>query len=289
MNSQDNNINSLDNKLFLYRYAVQHPEAEVNFLERAYMHYFDDTRPTLLREDFAGTCAISGAWVELDEDNRALAVEIDEDTAIWADHTLFDTINTRAEDVIILVDDVMNVIEPNVDIVASMNFSTLIYHNHHDLLSYLQHVRKCLEDNGIFVMDVFGGQDATTIGKQERDLSLPHGINLANNGDSKESKLKYIWEQRAYDQYSHKIDCRIHFKLSNGTCIKNAFVYDWKLWSLKEIQATMIEAGFELAEVWLDDFDEETGLSNGFYSPAKEYPTRKDWVAYIVAVKRSAK
>ncbi|QDU33076.1 hypothetical protein KS4_11170 [Poriferisphaera corsica] len=261
----------------LYRSAVQHPEAEVAFLERVYMHYFEGEQPTLLREDFAGTCAISSAWVMMDEDNRALAIEIDYPTAVWADKFISHEIQERSEDVIILVDDVMNVNEPEVEIVASMNFSTLIYHSKLELIAYFKHVRKCLLDNGIFVMDVFGGAGSKQVGVQERAMVVPGEQDL---------KIKYQWEQRSYDARNQRIDCRIHFERENGERLVDAFCYDWRLWSLADLQAMMIEAGFDDSEVWCDVYNTEIGQSDGYYKPADVYPDRQDWIAYVVGVKR---
>ena len=70
-------------KLDLYRSAVQHPLAEVDFLQRVYRHH-NGCWPTRLREDFAGTCAVAIAWVAMDENHRALAVERHGPTARWA-------------------------------------------------------------------------------------------------------------------------------------------------------------------------------------------------------------
>ncbi|WP_432799320.1 hypothetical protein [Poriferisphaera sp. WC338] len=265
--------------LSLYQAAVQHPEAEAAFLERAYMHYFCDTRPTLLREDFAGTCAISTAWVMLDEDNRALAVEIDEPTAVWADKQICHSLGERTEDVIILLDDVMNISEPKVDIVASLNFSTLIYHTRQGMLTYLTHARQCLTDQGIVVLDLFGGKGATQIQQQSRRFTWHADHNH-------EIDAMYIWDQKCYDPSNQRIDCRIHFKLDDEREIENAFIYDWRLWSLQALQELILEAGFASSEVWCDTYDPESQQSDGHYQPATVYPTREDWVAYLVAIKR---
>ncbi|QQE11073.1 hypothetical protein JD969_16455 [Planctomycetota bacterium] len=280
---QENSPNSspLNDPLFLYQHAVQHPDAEAEFLERIYMHYFDDTRPTTLREDFAGTCAISTSWVNMDQDNRALAVEIDYPTAVWADQNVTELLKDRAEDVIILVDDVINISEPQTDIVASLNFSALIYHKRKELVAYLKHARQSLTDQGIFVMDIFGGIGSTTLGIQERSLQL----HIPNHIDPQ--KVTYQWEQRSYNPDNHKIDCRIHFVLPNGTEMKDAFKYDWRLWSLNDLQEMMLEAGFDYSEIWCDKYDSFSNQSDNHYLPAKNYPDRTDWIVYVVGIKTS--
>ena len=74
---------SIPHKLALYRAAVQHPPAEVAFLQRAYRHY-RRRDPLLLREDFAGTAAVASAWVMEDGEHQAMAVESHTPTVRWA-------------------------------------------------------------------------------------------------------------------------------------------------------------------------------------------------------------
>ena len=51
--------------------------------------------------------------------------------------------------------------------------------------------------------------------------------------------------------------CHIHFKFKDGSRIKKAFSYDWRLWTLPEIREVMEEAGFSNTRVYWEDEDEE--------------------------------
>ena len=73
----------IDTRLRHYRAAVQHPQAEARFAEKAWLHHHHDPRgrgelPLLLREDFAGTASVAAMWVLSHPDRQAVAVEIDE-------------------------------------------------------------------------------------------------------------------------------------------------------------------------------------------------------------------
>ena len=62
--------------------------------------------------------------------------------------------------------------------------------------------------------------------------------------------------------------CHIHFKFPDGSRIKNAFSYDWRLWTLPEVQELLAEAGFDRITVYWQGTDEETGEANGEFEPA---------------------
>lgn len=269
-------------RLDLYRLAVQHPEAEVAFLSRAYRHYFPRNEPTRLREDFAGTAAVAGAWVGQSEDHRALAIEKHAPTALWANRYLTRSADRRAGDVHVVVADVLDVATPKVDVVAALNFSAFIYHDRPALLAYLRHARRCLAKRGVLVLDAFGGPGAMRPGTQDRRVQ-PDGDVIGLAGP-----FTYTWEQRSFDHLSHRIDCRIHFRGLAGQRgrtrdVIDAFRYDWRLWSLPELLELAAEAGFDRADAWCDA--RGLGAWDGRYRPARKLPSREDWVAYVVAAK----
>jgi SAM-dependent methyltransferase len=253
-------------KLDLYRWAVQHPLAEAAFLERCYAHHVGG-EPTRLREDFAGTSVVSGAWVLQDEDRRALAVEKHGPTARWAHRHARRTLGERAQDLVIVEADVMDLRSPRVDVVAALNFSALIYHDRPALVRYLRHARQCLDRRGVVVLDVFGGPGAERVGEQQRDVE-PDESGIA--------PFTYTWEQRAFDAVRRRIDCRIHFGVA-GKNRRDAFRYDWRLWTLPELLDAFAAAGYDGAAVWCDRADRP-----GRYEPVATLPAREDWVAYVV-------
>jgi hypothetical protein len=263
---------SRPHKLDLYRLAVQWPQAETHFLLNTYAHHHRGAWPTLLKEDFAGTAAVAAAWTQLDEDQRAIAVDAHGPTVRRAQRMYRDI-----DRLTIVEADVLDVRSPKVDIVAAMNFSTFIYHDRTAMLRYMRHARASLRDGGLLMLDVFGGSGAMRAGVQTRDVRPPE--------DEGVQPFEYQWEQRGYDAVSGRIDCRIHFRLADGTAYRDAFRYDWRLWSLAELTELLAAAKFASSQVWCDGYDAATGSGDGDYRPVASMPQRDDWVAYVVAVR----
>ena len=84
------------------------------------------------------------------------------------------------------------------------------------------------------------------------------------------------------------MNCRIHFRFPDGSIMRNAFEYDWRLWTLPEVRELLAEAGFEdIQTYWegTDPDDEESG--NGEYTPVREGDADPAYICYIVAQKRA--
>jgi len=262
-------------KLALYRRAVQHPQAEAAFLHRAYRHYHPQDPPLLLREDFAGTCAVAASWVDMDQEHQAMAIESHGPTTRWAQRTADRDIPERTSDLHVVEADVLDIDGPKVDITCALNFSTFIYHDRASLKRYFQSARRGLRRNGLLVIDVYGGPGAMKTGTQSRQVPA----------SGQAPGFTYLWEQRSFDPVTYKTQCRIHFELADGQRVDSAFTYHWRLWTLPELTELMIEAGFRTSRVWCDRFDQEAGASDGVYRPTLRMPARDDWVAYVVAEK----
>lgn len=261
--------------LFLYQQAVQHPLSDAFFLARAYEECNDYRQARILREDFCGSAAISLGWVMTDPDRRAIAIDADKPTIDFARQQIDNQPDDAGKQVTLICDDVRHVTPPAVDaadIIASLNFSTLIFHDAPSLLDYFRRTVSNLKPGGIFVMDLFGGPGAMQIGTQSRELA----------DDEDDNALTYHWEQRSYDHLTHRIDCRIHFDLPDGTTRRDAFVYDWRFWSIPELLDLLRQAGFANSEIWCDSLD-ASGQSDGYYQPQSSMPDRHDWVVYLVA------
>ena len=67
-----------------------------------------------------------------------------------------------------------------------------------------------------------------------------------------------IWDQKAYNPINGDMLCHIHFSFPDGSKIKKAFTYDWRLWTLPEIRELLLEAGFQRATVYWEGTNEET-------------------------------
>lgn len=252
--------------LDLYRLAVQHPLAEVAFVEHVWWHaHGEDSEPMLLREDFAGTCAVAAAWVSSDPDRQAMAIELDAPTVAWAAQQFDDP------DLHIVQADVMAVDEPAVDVTLALNFSVLIYHKEAALLGYLSHALSGLSDGGLLILDVFGGPGLGEPSVQALQIDPDEGGF---------EPFTYYWEQCGLDPQTSRIDCRIHFELAGGQRLGDAFIYDWRLWRPGQIIDLALQAGFLDASLWWSDPAEP-----GRYKPVQEVPMGQDWVGYVVCRK----
>ena len=64
-----------------------------------------------------------------------------------------------------------------------------------------------------------------------------------------------------------------------------AFSYEWRLWTLPEVQEILREAGFEDVVVYWEGTDEENDEGNGEWAIATVGEACPGWIAYIVAKK----
>ena len=261
--ANDPTMNTPPDLLDLYRLAVQNPLAEVAFVEHAWAHYHGDaSEPMLLREDFAGTCAVAAAWVASDPGRQAMAIELDEPTVQWAAQRFDDP------DLHIVQADVMTIAEPTVEVTLALNFSALIYHTEAALLGYLRCALAGLLPGGVLVLDVFGGSGVDRPTVQSRRVEPDEG-GL--------EPFDYRWEQCGRDPQSSRIMCRIHFEFGDGKRLENAFEYNWRLWEPGQIIDLASQAGFAEAELWWAD-----PMEPGRYQPVQEVPDDQDWVGYVV-------
>ena len=79
--------------------------------------------------------------------------------------------------------------------------------------------------------------------------------------------------------------CHIHFAFPDGSRLKKAFTYDWRLWTLPEIRELLDEAGFSRITVYWEGIDKKTGEGNGKYKPATVGEADPGWIVFITAEK----
>lgn len=273
----------MPHKLLLYRHAVQDPYADLALLLRIHAHDRGKhaPAPTLLREDFAGTCAIAAAFVASDPHRQAVAIDRDASVLRWAWKNVRREIGPRAADLHLVRADVRKVTAPRhvprVDILVSMNFGMLYFHQRGEFLTYLRRARQALRPHGVLVFDVYGGPGAMQRSVQTRRVTKVPEAGLP--------AVKYIWEQRRFDALTNRTDCRIHFQFNQDSRrhhVRNVFTYDWRLWTLPELIELLDEAGFAKTEVWCDKIDPRRGIADGRFRPVKSLPDRHDFVACVV-------
>jgi SAM-dependent methyltransferase len=253
----------------LYELAVQAPESDSRFLARYYKK-LTGKPARLFREDFCGTATLSCHFVRLHRENRAIGVDLDRSTLKWARrHNLSQLSDAQRQRVRLIQDNVLNVRSPKADIMAAMNFSYSVFKARKELGAYIKNAYRALNPGGTLVMDAWGGSD-TMIQDQERRRQ--HGFT-------------YVWDQVDFDPVSHHILCKIHFEFRDGTRMRNAFIYDWRLWTLPELQELMVEAGFHNVHVLWEGTERKTGQGNGVFRRVERGGDELAWIAYVVGQK----
>lgn len=228
------------NKYWLYEHCVQSPTDLVPLLEQVH-----GNAPKVLGEDFCGTAALAHAWAASDPGRRAVGVDLDGGALGYrAPH----------ERVLLHQMDVRDATDPS-DVLFVGNFSIGYLHTRADLLCYLRAARARLDaagPGGVFVCDTYGGESSFRPGAVHRDHwitgeAAPAGLRGA--------RVRYTWEQRSADPITARVVDVLHFRVIDvdGVIIDeidDAFVYDWRLWSVPELGDAMRDAGFGGVEVY---------------------------------------
>ena len=250
----------------LYEYSVQNVDQEVEFLGDTY-YEIRGRRPVLLREDFCGTAQAACKWVASNRRHRAIGVDVDPDVLAWSGSHHAAALKPGARKRLEFREaDVRTVRTPPADIVCAFNFSYWYFKDRRVLLEYFRSVRKSLGRGGLFFLDVFGGSAAFTECKEKTD----------------HDQFTYIWEQESYNPINGDYVCHIHFRFADGSRIRRAFTYNWRLWTMPEIRDLLTDAGFSANHVYWQGTDED-GEANGEFFPETEGENDPAWIAYVVA------
>jgi len=252
----------------VYEQAVQAVDAEVEFLDETFQN-LRGRDAISFREDFCGTASAACEWVRSKPTRFAIGVDNDSSTLEWGrKHRVGRLPKADRPRVELLLDDVRTAETKPVDIVGAFNFSYFMFKTRDELRAYFSHVRDGLNSDGIFFLDAFGGPEGISVQKEKTKLD----------------GFTYIWDQAHYEPVTGRMVCHIHFKFSDGSKLKKAFTYDWRLWSLPEIRELLLEAGFSSARVFWEGEDED-GEGNGEYTESETGDPDPAWVSYIIAEK----
>ena len=164
--------------------------------------------------------------------------------------------------------DVLSVEAPPVDLIAALNFSYFIFDTRERLRTYFRRCFEALKEDGVLFLDMFGGPEAQEETREK----------------TKHRKFTYVWRQAEFHPVTHYIRCHIDFKFPDGSKIKKAFSYEWRLWTAPELRELLLEAGFSKATVFWEGEDED-GEGNGEFTPDEKGVADYAWIAYVVAEK----
>jgi hypothetical protein len=263
----------------LYERAVQSIDADLDFAERVYREH--RKKPLrVLREDFCGTAALASCWVRRDRRNRASGVDLHGPTLDWGlkEHVARMTAEEQSR-LLLLQENVLTAATPPADLVLALNFSYSVFHDRAALRGYFEAARAALNDDGLLVVDAFGGTESMIESSETRQLPAAETV----EGDPLPG-FTYIWEQASFNVVDHRIVCHIHFKFRDGSVRKKAYTYDWRFWSLPELTEVMIEAGFRKAVTYLHGWTKD-GASDGDFRKRTRFENAETWLAYVVGVR----
>lgn len=152
-------------------------------------------------------------------------------------------------------------------VINALNFSYWTFRTRDQLREYFKKVHGSLDDEGMFLCDSYGGWES------QQPMLEPRKIAAG---------FRYVWDQDQFDPITHEVKNHIHFEFKDGTELKQAFSYEWRYWTLPELQELLTEAGFrEVGVYWdvADDGDDED------YRLRRRAENQPGWLAYIVALR----
>ena len=265
---------------WLYEASVQNVDTDLDFGKRIYSKHWK-RKPLTVREDFCGTAKLAVHWVQRNKLHEAWGIDFHQPTLDWGEKFNADELTEEQKQRLHLIcGDVLHANTPKVDLAFALNFSFCVFKQREMLRDYFKAVANSLNNEGLFVMDIYGGTEAVTEKcddvREIPGLTTPDGAEIPD--------FEYIWDQAKYNPINHHTTCHIHFKVPGFRKIEKAFTYDWRLWTLPELQEILLEAGFAKAEVYLHDFD-DNGESDETFRLRKTYENTQGWVAYVVGIK----
>nr|KAJ3419242.1 hypothetical protein HK105_007214 [Polyrhizophydium stewartii] len=243
-------------------------------------------------EDFCGTAVLADAWAGMHATHEAFGIDID--PAVIA-HARAQTLQ-HAHSARVHVS-VGNVLEPTaaygvppVDLIAALNYGVFYHHRRADLVKYLRRCADALNHGGVLIVDCFGGARVSSVEGRLFKRRF--------------SDFTYFFEQKPMDALSSIVHVHLHFRFDDGSWLKNAFTYEFRVYTIREIREAMLEAGFARTFVWIDvadrasedDSDDEADEAGGTFKDRDagvyEYklvetltvPQLESFNAYIAAV-----
>ncbi len=252
----------------LYEQSVQSTEFEYEFVDSNFRR-IRKREPQLLREDFCGTAQMCCEWVRARKTNRAIGVDLDAEVLQWGRERHIAALEASEQArVTLLNENVLTVHTEPVDVVMAMNFSWQVFQQRALLRDYFASVHAALADDGILFLDCFGGYDAYREYQEK----------------TKHKGFTYVWDQASYDPISGRMQCHIHFNFNDGSRLKQAFSYDWRLYGLAELHDILLDAGFAHVTFYWQGWDEDDE-PDGNFQPATRGDADPSWIAMVSAEK----
>jgi SAM-dependent methyltransferase len=268
-------MSKTDLKYYLYERSVQCPDWHVQHFPR-FLEWMSGKKAKLLREDFCGTGRISYEWVKSAANRSAVGLDLDPEPLDYYARVHRPKLTAKEAGRIRL--ERKNVLVPTTtkfDLIAACNFSFYIFHERETLLEYFTAAFASLKPGGAIFLEMAGGEGMIEGMEEERTFHAP-GI----------GKVLYTWEQDDYDPITSLNDYKIHFRLpgKKGKQLKDAFIYHWRLWGIREVREVLRQAGFKKTQVFWESCDSR-GNGTGEYVPMDQGDPAHAWIAYVAGVR----
>lgn len=255
-------------KYELYERAVQSADSDVLFLKKVYRE-LKGKEAYSLREDFCGTFLLSCEWVKLENNNLAMGLDLDPEPLEYGRLNHLSELSSDEQERLKLIEaDVLSFDLPSADLAIAMNFSYFVFKTREQIKTYFQNVFKSLPDDGVFVIDVFGGSDC----QDENEEKTIH------------KDFTYYWHQTNFDPVTHRALFYIHFKLNGQKKQERVFTYDWRMWTIPELREILAEVGFSKTHVYWEGTT-KNGEGDGVFTRTEKGESCQSWIAYIASEK----
>jgi len=259
---------TVDQKFRYYEEAVQNAEGEVETLQDLYKS-IRNKKAKVLREDFCGTGSVMCNWVTQGPDFYSFGVDLDPEPVNWGKENHLTKLNSEQQSrVNYILGDVFETSTEKADLIIALNFSYFIFKKRKQLINYFTKVKEHLADDGVFVLDLFGGPESM----------------MPLEEKTKQKGFNYYWDCHKFNPITHECLYRIHFKPKGQKKVKNVFTYDWRLWGFAELREILDDAGFSKTIAYWEG-DDGDGGGDGEFKPTEEIDNCDGWVGYIAALK----
>ncbi len=259
-------------KYFYYKASVQSPDEDMEFMDQVYREARGAKAvPQTLREDFCGTFTNCCSWVKRGTKRLAHGVDLDPEPIAYGRANYLSQLKPAERKRISLHQaDVLSSGLPKVDMICALNFSYFIFKQRKILVDYFKNCLSTLKKDGILVIDCFGGADCHEPSEEETEFE--------------DLKTSYFWDQDAYDPLTNHATFHIHFRRKGERKRKNAFTYDWRMWSIPELKDALLDAGFANVNIYWEGSTPE-GEGDGIFAISEQGEACSSFVAYLAALK----
>ncbi len=249
-------------KHLLYQMSVQDPSFEIDFIDNAFKRL--RKRPALtFREDFCGTALLSTEFARRNPKRKSTGLDLDRGVLAWGKKHNIEPAGEVGKRVTLLERNVLDGTKERFDIACALNFSYWIFKTREEIQRYFRSAHRGLNKDGMFIIDAYGGWEAQEPMEEKRKVK----------------GFTYIWDQNVVDPINSNIVNYIHFDFPDGTSLKRAFKYDWRLWTIIELRELLAEAGFSESFVYWENEEEDDVFRRR--TRASNYA---GWLAYVVAL-----